>query len=50
MKREDITTETVEIQKSDQILLQKPIVKAIGESGGNGQFPRQIPKTKLKSG
>ena len=46
----DITTETEEIQKNHQILLQKPVLSPTGESGGNGQFLRQIPNTKIKSG
>ena len=33
--------------KNCQILLQKPIFNTTGESGGNGQISRQIPKTKL---
>ena len=45
----DITTET-ENSKNHQILLQKPILNITGESGGNGQFPRQISNTKTKSG
>ena len=46
----DITTETEEIQKNHQILLQKPVLNTTGESGGNGQFLRQMPKTKIKTG
>ena len=46
----DITTETEEIEKNHQILLQKLIFNTTGESGGNGQFPRQIQNTKIKSG
>ena len=45
----DIKTETEEIQKNHKILLQKPVLNTIGESGGNGQFLRQIPITKIKS-
>ena len=44
-----VTRETEEIKKNHQILLQKPILNTTGEPGGNGQFPRQIPNTKIKS-
>jgi len=46
----DITTESEEIKKNHEILLQKPIFNKIGKYGGNGQFSRQIPGTKVKSG
>ena len=46
----DITTETEEIQTNHQFPLQEPILNTTGESGGNGQFPRQIPNTKIKLG
>ena len=52
-----ITTETEVIQKNPQILLKKqktknkkPILNKTGKSWSNGQFSRQIPYTKVKSG
>jgi len=41
-----ITTESEDIKKNHQILLQKPISNKTGESGGNRQFSRQIPVPK----
>jgi len=46
----DITTESEEIKKKHQILQQKPVFNKTWKSGGNGQFPRQIQGTKVKSG
>ena len=46
----DITTETEDILKNHQILLQKPKLNKTGKSRGNGWFSRQIPGTKVKSG
>jgi hypothetical protein len=46
----DIRTEPEEIQKNHQILLQKAILNKTGKPGQNGQFSRQIPGTKVKSG
>jgi hypothetical protein len=43
-------TETEKIQKINQILLQKPILNKTGKSGKNGQYSRQRPGTKVKSG
>ena len=45
----DITTETEEIKKKNQILLQKPILNKTGKSRWNEWFCRQIPQTKVKS-
>ena len=50
-----ITTETEVIQKNPQILLKiktknKPILNKTGKSWSNGQFSRQIPYSKVKSG
>jgi len=49
-KKGEITTESEEIQKNHQILLQKHTFNKTGKSGGNGKFSRQIPCTKVKSG
>ena len=46
----NIRTETEEIKKNHQILLQKAILIKTGKSGWNGQFSRQIPGTKVKPG
>ena len=46
----NITTETEEIQKNHQILLQKPILNKTGKPGWNGQFSRQIQRSKVKTG
>ena len=45
----DITTKTVEIQKIIRSYYKRPIFITTGESGGNGQFLRQISNTKIKS-
>jgi hypothetical protein len=49
MKRE-IEQQTLRKFKKHQILLQKPILNKTGKSRQNGQFSRQIPGTKVKSG
>ena len=46
----DITTETEELKKYHQILLQKAILNKTGKPGRNEQFSRQIPGIKVKSG
>ena len=46
----EISTESMEIQKICQILLEKPILNTTGKPVWNGQFSRQIPGTKVKSG
>jgi hypothetical protein len=45
----NMTTETEEIFKNNQILLQQPILNITGKSVWNWQFSRQIPGTKVKS-
>ena len=45
----DITTETEEIQKNHQILLQKPIFNTTGKSKWTEPFSRQILNSKVKS-
>jgi len=34
--------------KNYQILVQKPILNKTGKSGGNGQYSKQLPGTKVK--
>jgi hypothetical protein len=46
----DITEPEEIILKNHQILLQKAIPNKTGKPGLNGQLPRQIPGTKVKSG
>jgi hypothetical protein len=45
-----IMTESEEIQKNHQILLQKPILNTTGKPEWTGQFSRRIQGTKVKSG
>jgi hypothetical protein len=49
-EKEDITTESEEVQKSHQLVIQKAILNKTGKAGCNGQFSRQIPGTKVKLG
>ena len=48
-EKEGITTEKEEVQKNYHILLQKTILIKTVKSGGNEEFTRQIPGTKVKS-
>ena len=49
MKRETYNR-TLGNSKHHQILLQKAILNKTRKPGQNGQLPRQIPGTKVKSG
>ena len=49
-EKEDITTESEEVQKSHQLVIQKAILKKTGKPGRNEHISGQITGTTVESG